>query len=510
MRTIFQDDHRFWFGQDYRIKCPDDTARTQITCYNPLSNNTDSLNTRLFEPGKFNSTQLNGYIRVQYYSPPGSYEACGDFVQVEDNVSFTLDPTTDNILTPWQTRKRPLINWVLPDKLSQTSYTLMFVDAGLGKVLALFTNIQRSELGNMTEVIPYQSPVNFRSIPNPYVFMLFEQTELDIKISRRWQETFKWPLYRFVQDFTSDHNLKGPVAVTWVLVSSDLYATEKNRISGWFDNCPHYIANAIQQHRRPFVPPNLSLTIGVYISFSSNSLVYHSCCRKHKAKATTIKLNPLGDGTVKAVETRTDSTPHVTLTFSAFYKDQKKQSSRNLYTLLMVDPDIPVIFSNLGNSNQPLVHWMVVNILDGNVSLGEELHSYMGPLPPDDNPHYYYYFLFLQPWKLSLSNTEGFYSDCGEALKGRCLFRLKAFVQKYHLVFAGATWMVSNNDEYVQGVYLRQGSSPDEVCANSRSYHPGCLQNNIATTIDHPTIVVILSFPTILFIMNTNLLINLP
>lgn len=77
-------------------------------------------------------------------------------------------------------------------------------------------------------------------------------------------------------------------------------------------------------------------------------------------------------------------------------------------------------------------------------------------------------------------------------------------------MFAGATWMVSNNDEYVQGVYLRQGSSPDEVCANSRSYHPGCLQDNVATTIDHPTIVGILSFPTILFIMNTNLLINLP
>lgn len=102
--------------------------------------------------------------------------------------------------------------------------------------------------------------------------------------------------------------------------------------------------------------------------------------------------------------------------------------SGNLYTLLMVDPDIPAILSNLGNSNQPLMHWMVVNILDGNVSLGEELHSYMGPLPPDDNPHYYYYFLFLQPWKLSLSNTEGFYSECGQALKGRFVFFCFCFV----------------------------------------------------------------------------------
>lgn len=53
-------------------------------------------------------------------------------------------------------------------------------------------------------------------------------------------------------------------------------------------------------------------------------------------------------------------------------------------------------------------------------------------------------------------------------------------MQAKELVFAGATWMATENDKYVRGVYLRQGSPPDEVCKQSKYYRPGCLHSSKA------------------------------
>ena len=39
-----------------------------------------------------------------------------------------------------------------------------------------------------------------------------------------------------------------------------------------------------------------------------------------------------------------------------------------MYTLIMVDPDIPA--SSFASESRPLVHWLVTNIEDGNMSTG--------------------------------------------------------------------------------------------------------------------------------------------
>ena len=134
----------------------------------------------------------------------------------------------------------------------------------------------------------------------------------------------------------------------------------------------------------------------------------------------------------------------------------------------MVDPDIPLIFSKLGNSSHPLVHWMVLNIPNGNISLGDELHSYIGPLPPDDQPHYYYYFLFQQPWKLDFSDTEGFYSNCGKAFRGRCVFLSFCLYIKLHLMVRFLSWSLRKAEYPVIAITPRSTLTPSgSTCLDS-------------------------------------------
>ena len=40
-----------------------------------------------------------------------------------------------------------------------------------------------------------------------------------------------------------------------------------------------------------------------------------------------------------------------------------------LYTLLVVDPDVPV--DTVGTEERPLLHWLVTNIENGNITTGE-------------------------------------------------------------------------------------------------------------------------------------------
>ncbi|XP_036363185.1 uncharacterized protein C56G2.4-like [Octopus sinensis] len=497
IRTIFSSDDLFWFGKIYSSLCPSYKTKVDISCYkDPVTtttvdaiststttirkkiNNDDSLLTLLFRPGEFNVKRFDRYLNVSYRSPQGQYKACANTYKMDAYPYLEVNPSAATWLTPWQMRKMPDVHWVQFNSDPQ-HYTLMFYDSSNSNVKGLYTNILENKLTISTEVIRYEGPMNFRNFSSPFLILLFLQ-EYTVDISTEWRRRFLKPVYRFLGNFTREYNLDGPVAVNWALVSTDLYATEQNRISNIVDNCPHYIARALAKHERTFIPPNLHLYVGLYVSFTSASITYQSCCNEYKSNATVVYLNPLANGTAKAVDTRSGVMPNVTISFVPFDQHQMEEFRHSLFTLVMVDPDIPEVYHSLGNSTYPLIHWMTINIIGKELSTGEEVHAYIGPLPPDENPHFYYFVLLKQPRRLKKEDLEGFYSDCGEALKGRCLFRMRQFVQAKDLVFAGATWMAIENDKYVRGVYLRQGSPPDEVCKQSKYYQPGCLDSSEA------------------------------
>ncbi|CAI9730768.1 Hypothetical predicted protein [Octopus vulgaris] len=393
----------------------------------------------------------------------GQYKACANTYKMDTYPYLEVNPSAATWLTPWQMRKMPDVHWVQFNSDPQ-HYTLMFYDSSNSNVKGLYTNILENKLtistnhktisdgdGGGGEVIRYEGPVNFRNFSSPFLILLFLQ-EYTVDISTEWRRRFLKPVYRFLGNFTREYNLDGPVAVNWALVSTDLYATEQNRISNIVDNCPHYIARALAKHERTFIPPNLHLYVGLYVSFTSASITYQSCCNEYKSNATVVYLNPLANGTAKAVDTRSGVMPNITISFVPFDQHQMEEFRHSLFTLVMVDPDIPEVYHSLGNSTYPLIHWMTINIIGKELSTGEEVHAYIGPLPPDENPHFYYFVLLKQPRRLKKEDLEGFYSDCGEALKGRCLFRMRQFVQAKDLVFAGATWMAIENDNIILNI----------------------------------------------------------
>ncbi len=99
---------------------------------------------------------------------------------------------------------------------------------------------------------------------------------------------------------------------------------------------------------------------------------------------------------------------------------------RGLFTLLMWDPDAPA---------SSWLHWLLVNIPDGSLDLGDTLVSYAPPSPPSGE-HRYYVSLYKQESRISPSvpnsrgnfNVEGFAAENRLTLLGQKMIRVAAGV----------------------------------------------------------------------------------
>ena len=58
----------------------------------------------------------------------------------------------------------------------------------------------------------------------------------------------------------------------------------------------------------------------------------------------------------------------------------------------MVDPDAPIPIA--GTKVKPFLHWIRINMVNGDFNTGDDVVSYMGPGPPDAKPHHYYFLLY--------------------------------------------------------------------------------------------------------------------
>jgi phosphatidylethanolamine-binding protein (PEBP) family uncharacterized protein len=89
-----------------------------------------------------------------------------------------------------------------------------------------------------------------------------------------------------------------------------------------------------------------------------------------------------------------------------------------MYTLLMVDPD--VASATAGTADNPLLHWMVMNIPNGVTEQDDTVHEYWGPKPPGYMVHTYYYLLYEQTVRLNTETDANYASaSCVDRLLGR-------------------------------------------------------------------------------------------
>ncbi|XP_036367920.1 protein D2-like [Octopus sinensis] len=102
---------------------------------------------------------------------------------------------------------------------------------------------------------------------------------------------------------------------------------------------------------------------------------------------------------------------------------------REYYTLIMNDPDSP-------SRNDPKFsefnHWLVVNIREGDVSKGETMSEYVGPLPAKGSGHHRYVFmLYKQP--NGRMDFPGLKKLTNNSAEGRPNHRMRDFARKYYL-----------------------------------------------------------------------------
>ncbi|CAG9559418.1 unnamed protein product [Danaus chrysippus] len=123
------------------------------------------------------------------------------------------------------------------------------------------------------------------------------------------------------------------------------------------------------------------------------------------------------------------------------------------YTLAMTDPDAP---SRAEPQFREWHHWLVGNILGGDISSGEVLSAYVGSGPPPETGlHRYVFLVYKQPGKLSfdeprLPNTSG---------DKRGGFSIAKFAKKYNLgdPIAGNFYQ-AKYDDYVPLLYKQLGN----------------------------------------------------
>ncbi|XP_055303786.1 protein D1-like [Sitodiplosis mosellana] len=97
------------------------------------------------------------------------------------------------------------------------------------------------------------------------------------------------------------------------------------------------------------------------------------------------------------------------------------------YTLLMTDPDAP---SRVSPTFREVRHWLIFNILESDITSGEEVFEYRGSGPPKGtNLHRYIFLVFKQPG--IIQHTEPHVSNKSRA--NRFMTSVSELLKKYNL-----------------------------------------------------------------------------
>ena len=75
-----------------------------------------------------------------------------------------------------------------------------------------------------------------------------------------------------------------------------------------------------------------------------------------------------------------------------------------MYSLMVLDPDIPSGHSFIGTNELPILHGLTINIQEDDFTSGSAIKPYFGPAPPDPKTHIYYFLLYEQSARLQLSS----------------------------------------------------------------------------------------------------------
>ncbi|KAL3858432.1 hypothetical protein ACJMK2_013023 [Sinanodonta woodiana] len=469
MMTKAQSINEFWFGTEYSQRCPaGPPANMSPECFNSNARVNDSLASRMFL-STFNPALVDRYLDVVFQVQGGQYSACGNTYVMNGINNVAVDPLTTQPLTPWDVKMMPSIKW---NSTPGEYYMLFIYDVGYYITHGIYINIQNNDIKNAEAIKSYRGALITTNIKNPYAFLLFKQNGT-LNLTEEWRNKFNSSV---PENFTISQmvlalSLTGPVALNWFVATGDPYAIQQMLTMRIMNLCPRLVTTAARNRNESFIPITTNLVVSVDVTFHPPPLTFQSCCTDYTYPHREVKLNPIGNGLIKAGEVRTGLTLYVTMVKEGVWGNADLENvSDKLYTLLCIDPDVPI--SSVGTKDNPLIHMMTINI-NGSVANGNTLVPYRGPMPPNDVPHAYYFLLYEQRMEMN-TTTPSRYSPSTCSPPGRCLFNIRGFAADNNLTLVGASWMLSEKDEYVRYLLIQSGRNETEMCGGVKGYAYPC------------------------------------
>nr|CDJ89883.1 Hypothetical protein CBG19696 [Haemonchus contortus] len=431
VREIVAAPRKFWFGEQRRSLCQGRNA-DPVECFGPPHLGTfHSVGSRLFRVRTYHAAYLRNlriFPRVTFRAHSGDYRACDhDFRAGNGSVQIVeADPDMPPV-APYFIRSKPEITW--HGLQYDEEFIIAITDVGFGSLNYLLTGFPRQPM----VLHDYEPSENFRPEPNPMVVVVFRKPKASsLKIGRA--DDFDISKFMLDNDLADDL-----IGLSLIIVGSDAFAIERQRLRGTIDNCHSLLRNKLLRHppapllnRLPLEELNSWLTVSVNLP----QLDVNVCCQQVRQKAAAVFFDPLGAATVSAsamVVPPSVNSARIPIQ-SPSYVNYHRQARTHialmdeLYTLVAVD------------ATSSMLHWMIVDIPAQELASspnGITKANYL-PFAPERpascSP--FALFLFSQPATL---NMIPMYCDDVCDLRGK--FRMDVFKQRYMLRLRAISWI---------------------------------------------------------------------
>ncbi|KAL4224212.1 hypothetical protein ACF0H5_017665 [Mactra antiquata] len=476
------DQDLFWFGNSYAERCAGNTNFALCPNTKP---DAKSIATRIFQTNA-PLLAIDRLVELQFESSGKNYNGCGNQFRTTETWRLSVDPLSDTIVYPWYVRHLPSMKW---DHQDGDMFAMIVLDVGNTILHGVYTNIPGDDIASAEAIKSYHGPLTTADGHNPYIFLLFKQFG-QLVLPEKWNSTFNpdpntmsWgtPTWTF-EDMASELNLTGPVGVNFIVATGDEYAAGIMMQRQIVSMCPIYTARELRSETRPFIPSDVLLDVWIDYDFTNEMMHFNVCCKDYTYMQRDFSLNPLGNPIYPTAEVRTGLPLTISFRKLGYYATSKVFTGKT-YTLIGFDPDVPN--AAVGTESRPLLHQMVTNIVNGDITTGHVGLEYSGPNPPD-TVHTYYFFLYEQESPLNATELMLNYTgdNCYSSLVGRCLFDINQAVAENNLTLVGATWFRATKDPYVLKRRVDSGMDEAEECKLQPNYPLVCETSgsNIITT----------------------------
>ncbi|KAJ1371722.1 hypothetical protein KIN20_033718 [Parelaphostrongylus tenuis] len=229
------------------------------------------------------------------------------------------------------------------------------------------------------------------------------------------------------------------IGLSLVIVGSDAFAIERQRLRGNIDNCHSLLKNKLMRHPPAYALTRLpldELNSWLTVSVKQPPLDVNVCCQSVRQNEATIYFDPLGAATISALSTlqppavNSARIPIESPSYISYHRQTRTQIALldKLYSLVAID------------GTTSMLHWMVVDIPAQELASsanGITKASYIPfvPLTPATcSP--FALFLFSQPASINVIPT-----FCDDLCDLREKFRIEMFKQRYMLRLRALSWI---------------------------------------------------------------------